>query len=63
MWLSDEDLAAMYLTDKKRGSERQVSDHEELELLLESFAKQSEEICNEAETTIVRSCFSHSGCS
>lgn len=38
----------MYLTDKKNGIER-VDDHEELEVLLESFSKQVEEIVNEAE--------------
>ena len=45
----DEDLAAMYLTDKKNGMPRRLSDHEELEVLLESFSKQVEEIVNEAE--------------
>ncbi|KAI0634727.1 hypothetical protein C8Q77DRAFT_1103701 [Trametes polyzona] len=45
----DEDLAAMYLTDKKNGVPRQHDDHEELEVLLESFSKQVEEIVNEAE--------------
>ncbi|KAF7971345.1 hypothetical protein HWV62_21359 [Athelia sp. TMB] len=44
----DEDLVAMYLTDKKNGVER-TDDHEELEVLLESFSKQVEEIVNEAE--------------
>lgn len=45
----DEDLAAMYLTDRKNGVPRQLSDHEELELLLETFSKQVEEMVNEAE--------------
>ncbi|RPD55538.1 cora-domain-containing protein [Lentinus tigrinus ALCF2SS1-7] len=45
----DEDLAAMYLSDKKNGVSRKPDDHEELEVLLESFAKQVEEIVNEAE--------------
>ncbi|KAH9917315.1 Mg2+ transporter protein cora-like protein [Fomitopsis serialis] len=45
----DEDLAAMYLTDKKNGVLRRLSDHEDLEVLLESFSKQVEEIVNEAE--------------
>lgn len=44
----DEDLAAMYLSDKKNGTPRRPDDHEELEVLLESFAKQVEEIANEA---------------
>ncbi|KAJ3558586.1 hypothetical protein NM688_g832 [Phlebia brevispora] len=46
----DEDLSAMYLTDKKNGTSRVMNDHEELEVLLESFAKQVEEIVNEAES-------------
>ncbi|KAI0765426.1 cora-domain-containing protein [Fomes fomentarius] len=45
----DEDLAAMYLSDKKNEVPRKLDDHEELEVLLESFAKQVEEIVNEAE--------------
>jgi len=45
----DDDLTAMYLTDKKNGIDREVDDHEELEVLLESFSKQVEEIVNEAE--------------
>ena len=39
----------MYLTDKKNGVPRKANDHEELEVLLESFSKQVEEIVNEAE--------------
>ncbi|RDX46181.1 Mg2+ transporter protein cora-like protein [Lentinus brumalis] len=45
----DDDLAAMYLTDKKNGVPRKLDDHEDVEVLLESFAKQVEEIVNEAE--------------
>ena len=45
----DDDLAAMYLTDRKGMMQRSTSDHEELEVLLETFAKQVEEIVNEAE--------------
>ena len=44
----------MYLTDKRNGIQREPSDHQELEVLLESFAKQVEEIVNETETTQVR---------
>jgi len=44
----------MYLTDKKNGIQREPNDHQELEILLESFAKQVEEIVNETETTQVR---------
>ena len=39
----------MYLTDNKNGVDRELDDHEELEVLLESFCKQVEEIVNEAE--------------
>ncbi|KAF7761411.1 hypothetical protein Agabi119p4_9403 [Agaricus bisporus var. burnettii] len=49
----DEDLNAMYLSDRKNGVDRNKDrndDHEDLELLLESFSKQVEEIVNEAES-------------
>lgn len=49
----DEDLAAMYLSDKKANKSRSLNDHEDLEVLLESFSKQVEEIVNEAETISV----------
>ncbi len=52
--LIDEDMTAMYLTDKKNDIPRLMDDHEELEVLLESFAKQVEEIVNEAENIHVR---------
>lgn len=55
----DEDLVAMYLTDRKNGVQREPSDHQELEVLLESFAKQVEEIVNETDTTQVRAVPSH----
>ncbi|EIM81924.1 Mg2+ transporter protein cora-like protein [Stereum hirsutum FP-91666 SS1] len=45
----DEDLCAMYLTDRRKGSPRELNDHDELEILLETFSKQTEEIVNEAE--------------
>ncbi|KAL4073679.1 hypothetical protein V8B97DRAFT_1865989 [Scleroderma yunnanense] len=45
----DDDLNAMYLTDKMNGVVRQIHEHDELEVLLEFFAKQVEEIVNEAE--------------
>ncbi|KAI6021689.1 hypothetical protein BKA83DRAFT_4285830 [Pisolithus microcarpus] len=45
----DDDLNAMYLTDKKKGAVRQNHEHDELEVLLEFFSKQVEEIVNEAE--------------
>ena len=40
----------MYLTDKLNNVPRAIHDHEDLELLLESFSKQVEEIVNEAES-------------
>ncbi|KAF9260583.1 Mg2+ transporter protein cora-like protein [Marasmius fiardii PR-910] len=43
----DEDLVAMYLSDKKKGAERELHDHKDLEDLLETFSKQVEEIVNE----------------
>ena len=49
VYVPDEDLAAMYLTDKRNGHARALQDHEELEVLLESFSKQVEEIVNEAD--------------
>lgn len=51
----DEDMNAMYLSDKMNGVPRQTKDHEDLELLLESFSKQVEEIVNEAENIEVSS--------
>lgn len=47
---SDEDLANMYLTAKAQDKPRADDDHEEIELLLESFSKQCEEIVSEVET-------------
>ncbi|KAG0339194.1 magnesium ion transporter [Podila humilis] len=42
----DDDLANMYLTDKKNGVIRNADSHEEIEILLESYLKQVEEIAN-----------------
>lgn len=50
---SDEDLSAMYLSDKLQGKPRALHDHEQLELLLESFTKQVEEIVSEIDTMVV----------
>ncbi|GAA5892223.1 hypothetical protein JCM6882_003615 [Rhodosporidiobolus microsporus] len=47
---NDADLAALYLTAKLQGKPRTAEDHEEIELLLESFSKQCEEIVSEVET-------------
>lgn len=40
----------MYLTAKLQEKPRADDDHEEIELLLESFSKQCEEIVSEVET-------------
>ncbi|KAF9917666.1 magnesium ion transporter [Lobosporangium transversale] len=42
----DEDLAALYLTEKKEGHPRMVDQHDEAEILLEAYMKQVEEIAN-----------------
>ncbi|KAG0201766.1 hypothetical protein BGX28_005511 [Mortierella sp. GBA30] len=42
----DEDLAAMYLTEKKQGHPRATDSHDEAEILLEAYMKQVEEIVN-----------------
>ena len=39
----------MYLTDRKNNISRKLEDHDDVEILLESFSKQVEEIVNEAE--------------
>jgi magnesium transporter len=45
---SDADMAAMYLTDKEQmGTPRPINQHEEIELLLENYLKQIDEIENE----------------
>ena len=50
---ADEDLSAMYITARAMGRPRSLHDHEQLELLLESFVKQVEEIVSEVDTTVV----------
>jgi magnesium transporter len=49
----DEDLSAMYITARAKGRPRSIHDHVQLELLLESFVKQVEEIVSEVDTTVV----------
>jgi len=44
----------MYLTAKVQGKPRASNDHEEVELLLEAFSKQCEEVVSEVETLAVR---------
>lgn len=41
---ADDDLASMYLTEKARGKERDEQNHDEVELLLESYHKIADEI-------------------
>jgi magnesium transporter len=41
---ADDDLAAMYLTDRVMGKKRGESDHTEIEMLLESYHKVCDEI-------------------
>lgn len=41
---ADDDLASMYLTEKAEGVEREEDNHEEIELLLESYHKVCDEI-------------------
>ena len=41
---ADDDLAAMYLTEKAQGKERTEEDHTEVEMLLESYHKVCDEI-------------------
>jgi magnesium transporter len=45
----DEDLAGMYLTEKGRGKQRDVDQHDEVELLLEAYVKQVDGIVQEAD--------------
>ncbi|KAI1318569.1 magnesium ion transporter [Mortierella claussenii] len=42
----DEDLAGLYLTEKKEGHPRATDQHDEAEILLEAYMKQVEEIAN-----------------
>jgi len=44
----------MYITARANGRPRSLHDHVQLELLLESFVKQVEEIVSEVDTTVVR---------
>lgn len=41
---NDDDLAGMYLTEKFKGTPRSMDDHEEVEMLLESYYKHFDEI-------------------
>ena len=50
--LADEDLAGMYLTEKSRGKQRDVDQHDEVELLLEAYVKQIDGIVQEADQLV-----------
>lgn len=41
---ADDDLAAMYLTERAKGKQRDENDHQEVEMLLESYHKVCDEI-------------------
>ncbi|KAF2454673.1 hypothetical protein BDY21DRAFT_352415 [Lineolata rhizophorae] len=49
---ADDDLAAMYLTEKANGKERSEDDHTEVEMLLESYHKFCDEIVQSAENLV-----------
>ena len=44
---SDEDMAGMYLTEKRLGNVRDTADHQEAEILMEGFGKQLQELAND----------------
>lgn len=52
----DDDLSAMYLSEGAVRA-RSRDDHQEVEMLLESFSKQVEEIVNEVDSLVVSSFF------
>ncbi|KAI0521581.1 cora-domain-containing protein [Xylaria bambusicola] len=49
---ADDDLVAMYLTEKTHDIQRQLDDHTEVEMLLESYYKLSDEIVQEAQNLV-----------
>lgn len=49
---ADDDLAAMYLSEKSQGTEREDDNHEEVELLLESYHKVADEIVQSASNIV-----------
>jgi magnesium transporter len=49
---ADDDLSAMYLTEKAEGKTREDEDHTEVEMLLESYHKVSDEIVQAAENLV-----------
>tara|TARA_R110002003_G_scaffold9_41_gene783 strand:- start:34534 stop:35574 length:1041 start_codon:yes stop_codon:yes gene_type:complete len=49
---ADDDLSAMYLTEKAEGKTREDDDHTEVEMLLESYHKVADEIVQAAENLV-----------
>jgi magnesium transporter len=49
---ADDDLSAMYLSEKSQGKEREDDDHTEVEMLLESYHKVADEIVQAAENLV-----------
>ncbi|CAJ2504229.1 Uu.00g116230.m01.CDS01 [Anthostomella pinea] len=49
---ADDDLASMYLTEKTHDIHRQLDDHTEVEMLLESYHKLCDEIVQEAQNLV-----------
>ncbi|KAI1125772.1 cora-domain-containing protein [Nemania abortiva] len=49
---ADDDLVAMYLTEKTHDIHRQLDDHTEVEMLLESYYKLCDEIVQEAQNLV-----------
>lgn len=49
---ADDDLSAMYLTEKAEGKVREDDDHTEVEMLLESYHKVADEIVQAAENLV-----------
>ncbi|KAF2848846.1 inner membrane magnesium transporter-like protein mrs2 [Plenodomus tracheiphilus IPT5] len=49
---ADDDLSAMYLTEKAEGKTREDEDHTEVEMLLESYHKVADEIVQAAENLV-----------
>jgi magnesium transporter len=49
---ADDDLSAMYLSEKAEGKTREDDDHTEVEMLLESYHKVADEIVQSAENLV-----------
>ncbi|KAL5341461.1 hypothetical protein BJX70DRAFT_358848 [Aspergillus crustosus] len=49
---ADDDLASMYLSERAKGVEREEDDHQEVEMLLESYHKVCDEIAQASENLV-----------